>query len=189
MAKSKAKDQLYAAIANQKLAFARQALSTAAAQDDETINGRLARHAHLDAAILELCSGVSYFVAEVAEQYGLSVEPGLRSPVELLEMFAGSGRQNAAVAELHSLRKRPDSWFADLLETAANPLSLVQRFKAEDSFAAVGAPAEGGAMIPVLDVTHSAANAPDLSPVELVSGWARAAQELVDRQRAALHEE
>jgi hypothetical protein len=184
-----AKDHLYSAIANQKLAFARLALGAAAAQDCETISGRLARHAHLDAAILQLCSGLTYFIAEVAEQYSLKPDPGLKSPIDLLDEFSRSSRQSAAIAELQALRKRPASWFAELLATASDPLALVQRFKPQDEELASEATPSG--MIPLLNLSDGveSGGSAEQGPIELVTGWARAAQEMIDRQRTSLHEE
>lgn len=179
-----AKDHVYSAVANQKLAFARLALKAAADQDCETITGRLARHAYLDAAISQLLSGLTYFIAEVADQYGLKLDPGLKPPTELLNEFSHSGKQSAAVAELQSLRKRSTSWFAELLEAAANPLSLAQRFRPQ--IEELNSEATTNGMIPLLNL---GAGEGEQGSVELVTAWARSAQEIIDRQRAALHEE
>jgi hypothetical protein len=65
-------------------------------------------------------------------------------------------------------------------------LSLAQRFRPREN-QETDAAASG--MIPVLNLADGGEAPAEQSPVELVSTWARAAQDLVDRQRAALHEE
>lgn len=174
-----AKDQLYSAIANQKLAFARIELAAATSREGDSIDARLARHAHLDSAVSQLHSALGYFVAEVADQYGLDLEPDREELPALLKRFADSGRQSAVVGELTSLRQRPGSWLAELLAARTDPLYLPQRFKAPDQ--------QGAGMIPLIEVNGDSGGGED--PLALVRRWAAEAQGLVDRLRAGLHEE
>jgi hypothetical protein len=177
-----ANDYLYSAIVNQKLAFARLELAAAAGQHGDTINAKLARHAHLDSAAAQLCGALSYFVAEVAEQYDLTLEPSLNSVAAMLAAFASSGKQSAEINELLVLQKRAESWLGELMRASANPLFLAERFKNQND----EAPAAGEGLIPLTDVTRKTA---DQDPLELTKGWERSAQAIIDRLRESLHEE
>lgn len=176
-----AKDHLYSAIVNQKLAFARIELEAAGSQNADNINARLARHAHLDSAVAQLHSALCYFVAEVAEQYGLDVEPGRALP-EILGQFVESGSQSAVIGELRGLQKREGSWLYELLAAQADPLFLPQQFKAP------GQTASADLLIPLVEVS-SVSERPEQSPEDMVRRWAGEAQAIVDRLRASLHEE
>lgn len=184
MAKN-SKDYLYSAVVNQKLAFARVELTAAAAQNEDMINAKLARHAHLDSAVAQLCTALTYFVAELGEQYGLPLDPSMKGLSEMLAEFSNSGKQSSEIAELLALRKREGSWLWGLLSAAANPLFLALRFSSryrEES--------QSGQLIQLVDVTPSPADPlSDKNPMELLDHWARATQAIIDRQRASLHEE
>lgn len=183
-----AKDYLYSAIVNQKLAFSRVELQAAASQDGDTISAKLVRHAHLDSAMAQLCTALTYFVAEVGEEYQLALDPSLKSVPAMLTEFSETGRQSAEISELLAMQKREGSWLRELLEAKANPLALAQRFKSQSEQAQTS---QG--FIPLVDVTRAPASAEQSSsgknPMEVVKEWASAAQALVDRQRASLHEE
>lgn len=177
-------DYLHSAIVNQKLAFARVELAAAVSQDGEMINAKLARHAHLDSAIAQLCDALAYFVVEVAEEYSLTLDPSLGHVTSLLAEFSSSGKQSAEIAELFALRKKPESWLSEVLSAKADPLFLARRFKNQSADAQTVA-----GVIPLVDVTQAASDSSGQSPLELVEGWARSAQGLVDRLRGSLHEE
>lgn len=179
------KDQLYSAIVNQKLAFARVELAAAASQDGDAINARLARHAHLDSALAQLCGALTYFVAEVGEQYSLAFDPAMKSPSLILTEFSESGTHSAEIAELLSLRKKEGTWLRDLLSAAANPLYLAQRFSSRER-----EDPKSGEFIQLVDVTQIPSDlGSGKSPLELLKEWARSTQAIVDRQRGSLHEE
>ncbi|MGQ9424637.1 DUF6586 family protein [Gilvimarinus sp. F26214L] len=168
----------YSAIVNQKLAFARIALAASDAQQDD-INGRVARHAHLDAAVGQMCCGLSYFVAELAEQYNVNLDPTGEQLPELMEGLAERAPQATELGELLNLRKQNDSWLRELLRARRNPLYLAQRFRSEHGNSV------NPASIPAVDLT----TVDNATAQELVGSWCRAAQSLVDRLRASLHEE
>jgi len=168
------RDLQYASIVNQKLAFARHQLKAAAAQDATDINARLARHAHLDAAVLQLVDGLAYFVAELGEGYKLALKPN-GSLVDLLGAF--DGRQSAAVAELRSLLNDRHSWLSGLMEARSDPLALPRRFSEKPEKAAA-------ATIPLVDLERQGS----ADALSLLASWLQAAQAFIDRQRAVLQE-
>lgn len=177
-----AKDHFYSAIVNQKLAFARIELEAAELRDGDNLNDRLVRHAHLDSAAAQLHGALCYFVAEVAEQYSLHLEPGRAGLLKLLAQFVESGRQAAAIGELLGLQKKGGSWLSELLAAQSDPLFLPQQFKGPAQTEA------GDGLIPLVEVS-SASERPEHSPEELVRRWAGEAQATVDRLRTSLHEE
>lgn len=175
-----AREYLYSAVVNQKLAFARVELAAAVARDGDTIDAKLARHAHLDSAIGQLCAALTYFVAEIGEQYDVTLDPSQQNLSAVLAEFNSRGRQSAEIAELAALRKKPGSWLTELLQARSNPVYLAQRFGpgGEEK-------QENAGVIPVVDVTQES----EQDPLGLVQVWARSAQSQVDRLRASLHEE
>ncbi|MEX1033319.1 MAG: DUF6586 family protein [Cellvibrionaceae bacterium] len=182
----------YAAIVNQKLAFARVELAAASSHKGDSTQARLTQHAHLDSAIAQLCAALSYFVVEVAEQYGVELAPVSRDLEVVLSEFVGSGRQSAEISELRGLLKNNNAWLANLIKARQDPLLLVQYFKPR----ADGVQTDDG-LVPLVDVTRIAATQVDsdhtsaepANPLALVEDWARNAQVLVDRLRSSLHEE
>lgn len=173
-----------AALANQKLTFARLALNSARAQpSDGDIHTRLALHAHLDAGVNHLSQALAFFLREIAEQYKVKIGTPALDPGLIFEELYRQHANTAEVAELKSLLENP-GWLRDMIEAARDPRQLASQFKSASespSHTATEAPA---GLIPVRSLS---AASPE--PTDLLGQWLQNLQLLIDRLRMTLVEE